>query len=69
LVETETAEESHPVRLIGAVVSIVGVPVSLTTNVVIIGARNALSVTVPGICTGGRRGGERAFTIQHVVRS
>jgi hypothetical protein len=58
LVGMETAEDSHPVRLIKAVGSIAGVPVRLTTDPIIIGTNNALSVNAPGACTAGRgRGG------------
>jgi hypothetical protein len=67
LVGPETSEDSHPVRLIGVVDSIVGVPVLLTTDYVVIGKRSALSVTAPGICAGGR-GREGAFALQRVVR-
>jgi hypothetical protein len=69
LVGREMAEDSHPVRLIGVVGSIVGVPVSIITDPVIIGiSSNALFITAPGIYTGGQRGGERAFAPQRVVR-
>jgi hypothetical protein len=67
LVGPEIAEDFHAVRLIGDVGSIVGVPVLLTTDHVIIGKSSALSVAAPGICAGGR-GRERAFALQRVVR-
>ena len=67
LVGPEMAEDSHPVRLIIGVGSVVGVPVLLTTDRVIIGTSSALSVTTPGSCTAGR-GGERTFALQRVVR-
>jgi hypothetical protein len=55
--EPELAEDPQDdIGSIGSVGSIVGVPVSLTTNHVIIGTNNALSVTTPGICTVGRGG-------------
>jgi hypothetical protein len=65
--ELELAEDPHDIRSTGSVGSIVGGPVSLTTDPVIIGTSNALSVTAPGICTVGR-GIERAFALQRVVR-
>jgi hypothetical protein len=52
--EPESAEDPHDIRSIGSLGSIVGVPVSLTTDPVIIGTSNALSVNAPGICTVGR---------------
>jgi hypothetical protein len=60
LVGPETAEDSHPVRLIEVVGSIVGVPVLLTTDLVIVDTSSALSVIAPG--------GERTFALQRVVR-
>jgi hypothetical protein len=54
--EPEVAEDPHDIRSIGSVGSIVGLPVSLTTDLLIIGTSNALSVTAPGICTVGRGG-------------
>jgi hypothetical protein len=54
--EPELAEEPHDIRSIGSVGSIVGVPVSLTTDPVIVGTSNALYVIAPGICTVGRGG-------------
>jgi hypothetical protein len=54
--ELELAEDPHDIRSIGSVGSMVGGPVSITTDPVIIGTSNALSVTAPGICTVGRGG-------------
>jgi hypothetical protein len=51
----ELAKDPHG-RSIGSVGSIVGGPVSLTTDTVIIGTSNALSVAAPGIYTVGRWG-------------
>jgi hypothetical protein len=54
--DPEFAEDPHDIGSIGRVGSIVGVPVSLTTDHVIIGINNALSVPAPGICTASRGG-------------
>jgi hypothetical protein len=54
--EPELAEDLHDIRSIGSVGSIVGVPVSLTADHVMIDTSNALSVNAPGICTVGRGG-------------
>jgi hypothetical protein len=55
-VEPELAEDPHDIRLIGRVGSIVRVPVSLTTDHVIIGTSNVVSVITPGLCTACRAG-------------
>jgi hypothetical protein len=53
--------------LIGAMGSIVGVPIILTTDHVIIAASSTMSVTAPVFCTAGR-GGEWTFAPQRDVR-